>query len=97
MLQAYNATIRQNPRDAQMFYKRACVHIQLKQWIAAHNDRAQAQVVDPNAARVYLALAFVFSKMNDPFSATRNIEKAKFLNPSLPPNQRLPEIVECGD
>ncbi|MBP9091760.1 caspase family protein [bacterium] len=97
LLQAYNATIRQNPRDAQMFYKRACVHIQLKQWIAAHNDLAQAQVVDPNAARVYLALAFVFSKMNDPFSATRNIEKAKFLNPSLPPNQRLPEIVECGD
>ena len=97
LLRAYNATIRENPREAEMFYKRACIYIQLKQWIPAHNDLAHAQRVDPNSARIYLALAYVFRKMNDPVSASRSIEQALFLNPSLPADKKLPAAIEFGD
>ncbi|MBI5173992.1 MAG: caspase family protein [Candidatus Melainabacteria bacterium] len=97
LLRAYNATIRENPREAEMFYKRACIYIQLKQWIPAHNDLAHAQRVDPNSARIYLALAYVFRKMNDPVSASRSIEQALFLNPSLPAHKKLPAAIEFGD
>lgn len=97
LLRAYNATILENPREAEMFYKRACIYIQLKQWIPAHNDLAHAQRVDPNSARIYLALAYVFRKMNDPVSASRSIEQALFLNPSLPADKKLPAAIEFGD
>jgi len=97
LLQSYNRTIRENPRDAMMFYKRACAHIQLKQWIYAHNDLAHAQRVDPNCAQIYLALAYVFQKMKDPVSANRSIEQAKFLNPTLPISKQLPSSIEFGD
>lgn len=96
-LRVYNATIRENPREAEMFYKRACIYIQLKQWIPAHNDLAHAQRVDPNSARNYLALAYVFKKMNDPVSASRSIEQALFLNPTLPADKKLPAAIELGD
>lgn len=97
LLQSYNKTIRENPRDAMMFYKRACAYIQLKQWIYAHNDLAHAQRVDPNCAQIYLALAYVFHKMNDPVSAARSFEQAKFLNPTLPASKQLPASIEFGD
>lgn len=97
LMQAYNTTIRENPRDAVMFYKRACVHIQLKQWIYAHNDLAHAQRVDPNSVPIYLALAYVFHKMKDPVSAARNIEQARFLNPTLPADKQLPASIVFGD
>ena len=97
LLRAYNATIRENPRDAQIFYKRACAYIQLKQWVAAHNDLAHAQRVDPNSAKIYLALSYVFRRMGDPVSASRSIEQALFLNPSLPADKKLPTVIEFGD
>ncbi|MCW5824127.1 MAG: caspase family protein [Cyanobacteria bacterium TGS_CYA1] len=97
LLQSYNRTIRENPRDAMMFYKRACAYIQLKQWIYAHNDLAHAQRVDPNCAHIYLALAYVFHKMKDPVSAARSIEQARFLNPTLPAGKQLPSSIEFGD
>ncbi len=97
LMQAYNTTIRENPRDAMIFYKRACVHIQLKQWIYAHNDLAHAQRVDPNSAPIYLALAYVFHRMKDPVSAARNIEQARFLNPTLTADKQLPSVIEFGD
>lgn len=97
LMQAYNTTIRENPRDAMIFFKRACVHIQLKQWVYAHNDLAHAQRVDPNSVPIYLALAYVFHKMKDPVSAARNIEQARFLNPTLPASKQLPTSIELGD
>jgi hypothetical protein len=97
LLQSYNKTIRENPRDAMMFYKRACAYIQLKQWIYAHNDLAHAQRVDPNCAQIYLALAYVFHKMKDPVSAARSLEQAKFLNPTLPAGKQLPANIQFGD
>lgn len=97
LLQAYNRTIRENPRDAMMFYKRACAYIQLKQWIYAHNDLAHAQRVDPNCAQIYLALAYVFHQMKDPVSAARSLDQAKFLNPTLSAEKQLPASIEFGD
>lgn len=97
LLQSYNKTIRENPRDAMMFYKRACAHIQLKQWVYAHNDLAHAQRVDPNSAQIYLALAYVFHKMKDPVSAARSLDQARFLNPTLTPDKQLPASIEFGD
>lgn len=73
-----------NFNNVDMLYNKAKINIQMQKWSAAEQQLKNAQVDDPNRWEFYLARGYCFHKLKQPGMAAREIENAKFKNPTLP-------------
>lgn len=79
-----NSAISIDPRDAQLFYKRAQAYIQLRKYDSALSDLGDAILNNPNNASYYLARAFVYHSQGNDILADEDISQAQFCDPGLP-------------
>jgi len=53
--------VKENPRDAELFARRAAAHLKLKEYIEAANDASKSIELDPQASRGYLMKGCTFT------------------------------------
>lgn len=89
-LKGYTSAIRSNPKDPELFYRRAIIYIHYKKWIKALNDLSDALMNTPTESKYYLARAYVQHKRNDIGNAMMDKKQASIYD------RKLPKVIKFG-
>lgn len=81
--------LRQDPLDClipDLYFERAKANIALNQYRKALDDLNEAIRNSPMRSELYLARGWVHKMLGDDFLARSDVSRARFTNPTLPPN-----------